>query len=657
MRPWPAAFCLVLAALGLAGGAAAAPTAAVASPAAPDPAAAAAFEFSTGKMLALEGSAHEAIAAYERALRLAPNDPYLHLEYASLLLRQAEYSAGDRVAGVRRAVEQAKAAAALAPQDVDVLRVLGQSELGLAETDPKAVSEARAAFEGILTQAPEDLPTLGALGQIYLEQGEAGKAADVLTTASRLRPDSTALSSMLLDALLKAERRDEAAKLLRVRLDGDPSDLASRLALADLAGDAGDHHGSTELLRGATGEQRSSSDVRRRLAIEEYRSGDLEGALAELEPLLAAEPGYVGGKYLRALVYAALARTADAEREFAALAQAQPENADFALNLSRVVERQGRRAEAEGYLQETLNRLEAAAAKDGKQSTRDTADRLRIALALSAMRGKEWERAEKVLTPLMAAKASAEWADEAVFIVVDARVEAKRGDDALALLDGHTAPAFAAKRCEILQRLSRTDQARDCFSRLEALPGDEGLLQAADARQRLEDFAGSIPLLEQARAREPESVDVQYRLASAYERTGQRTPAVTLLRGILAKEPDNASALNYLGYMLAEHGENLQEALSMAERAVELDPDNGAYVDSLGWAHFQLGQYDRARQYLERAAGLMPEDPTVCEHLGDTYAKVGDTQKARSTYRKVLDLGGENSVQVERKLRDLPGGS
>ncbi len=615
------------------------------------------FDFVLGKMAALEGAPGDAAAAFERALKLAPQDPYLRLEYATFLLRRAQYAGDKRADLLRQAAEQASAAAASAPHDVDVLRIFGQAEFALGEHDESAMGEARRAFEGVIAERPEDLPSLSALGQIYLALGEAGKAADVLSVAAHLRPDSSALSSMLLEALLKAERREDASKMLRARLDEDPSDLQSRLALADLLSDGDDHRGAVDLLRSAVPEQRDSSDVRRRLAIEEYRIGDMEAALADLAPLLQAEPGYTGGRYLRGLIYSALARNADAEKDFAALLQEAPENADFALNLARVLEREGRRPEAISFLQETLSRVQSAASKDPKASSEEAAGRLRIALSLAATRTKQWSQVETVLGPLLDAKGHNEWADEAILIAVDARVEAKRGDDALALLVGREDIAFVAKRCEVLQKLQRSREAADCFTHLEGLPGEDGLVQAADARQRLEDFAASIPLLERARQRVPESTEVQYRLASAYERTGQRGPALDLLRGILDHQPDYAPALNYLGYMLAEKGENLQEALGLAERAVRLDPGNGAYVDSLGWAHFRLGQLPEARTYLERAVGLIPDDATICEHLGDVYVATGETQKARVTYRQALDLGGENAAAVERKLHSLPGGS
>ena len=630
-------------------------TAPAAAPVAPTASADAAFDFVVGKLSFLEGSARDAVAAYEKALTADPGDPYLHFEYGSLLLRQAQFSPANRESQLKRAIEQASAAAKGAPEDVDVLRLLGEAQLGMAETDDAALPEARHAFEAVIARRPEDLPSLAALGQIYLALGEAAKAADVLTVASRLRPDNPSLTGMLLDALLKAERKAEASALLRRSLTEDPSDLQSRLALADLESDADDHRAAAELLRAAPGEQRASSDVRRRLALEEYRNGAIESAPVEIDSLLAAEPGYTGGHYLRGILLSALARNAEAEKEFADLLQKNPEAVDFALNLARVIERQGRRSEANAFLEETLRHLDADP-KSAENAPGDAA-RLRIALALSAARAKDWPRVESSLRPMLAAGAKEELRDEAIFISADAMVESKRGDDALALLGSRDDAPYAAKRCEVLQRLERSQAARECFDRLADVPGGEGLVEAADARQRLDDFAASIPLLERARKQVSEPTEVDYRLASAYERTGQRLPALGLLRGILERRPDYAPALNYLGYMLAEKGENLEEAVGLAERAVELDPGNGAYVDSLGWAHFQLRQFDQARIYLERAAGLVPDDATICEHLGDVYAAVGDTQKARVVYRQALDLGGENAGAVEVKLRGLPGGS
>ena len=91
----------------------------------------------------------------------------------------------------------------------------------------------------------------------------------------------------------------------------------------------------------------------------------------------------------------------------------------------------------------------------------------------------------------------------------------------------------------------------------------------------------------------------------------------------------------------------------MVRSAVAQEPDNGAYVDSLGWAHYQLGDYGRALVLLERAARLVPDDAVISEHLGDVYVQLGDATRAMESYRRALQLDGENREAVQRKLESL----
>jgi tetratricopeptide (TPR) repeat protein len=94
--------------------------------------------------------------------------------------------------------------------------------------------------------------------------------------------------------------------------------------------------------------------------------------------------------------------------------------------------------------------------------------------------------------------------------------------------------------------------------------------------------------------------------------------------------------------MWAENGENLDRAQEMLTRAVGQEPDNGAYVDSLGWVYFQLGQLDLAEKYLTDATRLLPRDPTVHEHLGDVLVKRGDGPRALKLYRTAIGLNPES---------------
>jgi len=107
--------------------------------------------------------------------------------------------------------------------------------------------------------------------------------------------------------------------------------------------------------------------------------------------------------------------------------------------------------------------------------------------------------------------------------------------------------------------------------------------------------------------------------------------------------------MNYLGYMWAEQGVNLDKAAALLTKAVAMEPANGAYLDSLGYTYFRQGKLDLAEKYLDDAAKILPRDATVHEHLGDVLAKRGDTTRALSLYRVALNL--EPEAKDEAKLR------
>ncbi len=96
-------------------------------------------------------------------------------------------------------------------------------------------------------------------------------------------------------------------------------------------------------------------------------------------------------------------------------------------------------------------------------------------------------------------------------------------------------------------------------------------------------------------------------------------------------------ALNYLGYMLADRGTRVEEALGYIRRAVALDPQNGAYLDSLGWAYYKLGNYDLAEENLRLASERIGNDPTVQQHLGELYQKTGRLKLAAMHFERALE--------------------
>jgi len=120
---------------------------------------------------------------------------------------------------------------------------------------------------------------------------------------------------------------------------------------------------------------------------------------------------------------------------------------------------------------------------------------------------------------------------------------------------------------------------------------------------------------------------------------------------LLEERPNDAATQNYLGYMWADRGVQLERAREMLEKAVSREPRNAAYLDSLGWAYFRLGQMDAAEKKLREAARREPTDPTILEHLGDLEMKQGDIENAIRNWEKALELKSEEAERVQDKLR------
>ena len=141
-----------------------------------------------------------------------------------------------------------------------------------------------------------------------------------------------------------------------------------------------------------------------------------------------------------------------------------------------------------------------------------------------------------------------------------------------------------------------------------------------------------------------------FNYGAAAEQAGLYDKATDLLRKSIALDPENsAEACNYLGYMWADHNMNLDEAETMIRRALESEPNNASYLDSLGWVEFRKGQFDRALENLLRAAkSTEHEDPVVFEHIGDTYLKLNRTREALEAWQKALALDPKNKNLADK---------
>lgn len=688
------------------------------------------LDFLLGNLLAAEGSASEAIDAFEKAEKANPGSAYIHLEHAQLLARVAQASRlqSAQASYLRKAAAEVDKARKIAPDNLDVLRGVGLIYVDLASLDPAALPTAQAALEAVYQSDPDDIQTALELGRLYLDQQQSAKAEEVFRDVIHRSPQQRAAYALLVEALLRDGKGTEAEAVLAQILDFEPAALEARLTLAELESRRNDYRAVRATLEAAPEPGRADTRLLHQLAWAYYLTGDIDRALTTAEPLLRGvrPPGADAEEaqllLLKGLALAAQGHNREAGDLLGKLRDARPADSALSTILAKVLERAGEPEQAA----HVLAGLDAELAKAGKRTEERQA---RLELAQLYYDTKQWDKVGETLKPLLDEKdekggeatakpkpsdisvtpesapgapggaPAAESPDTkeaqdggareaALLLAADALVQRKSYDDALRLLgegSGAAAP-IRAKRAEVLYRAGRD---REGAHELQALaapsnpPKPIDVLAAAETWQRLEKYADSIPPLEQLLANLDRAAPSKgaaggdaklavstkaalFLLGAAYERTGKRDQAVVEFRRLLGADPEYHAALNYLGYMFAERGENLEEARTLIEKAVALEPDNGAYVDSLGWVYYRLGRLNDARVALERATHLETTDGTVQEHLGDVYGAMGQVALASEAYRRAIALESDDpgkAEEVRHKLDNLgvaarrPGGS
>jgi len=214
---------------------------------------------------------------------------------------------------------------------------------------------------------------------------------------------------------------------------------------------------------------------------------------------------------------------------------------------------------------------------------------------------------------------------------------------------------------ENLDELGQTDEAVNMLRAIAAenAADAEPMIRLGDLLRRHERFETAVDAYDAAIKRigdlSPKHWSLLYSRGIVLERSGSWARAEADLLKALEFEPDQPYVLNYLGYSWVDQGINLDRGKQMISKAVDLRPRDGYIIDSLGWAHYRLGEYEESVKEMERATGLRPEDPVINDHLGDAYWRVGRKNEARFQWQRVLTLGTDDDdvrTRAEDKLKN-----
>ena len=240
----------------------------------------------------------------------------------------------------------------------------------------------------------------------------------------------------------------------------------------------------------------------------------------------------------------------------------------------------------------------------------------------------------------------------------------RRHEDAIAICETIPAgsPLYESARIQIALnqgQLKHTDEAIKTLERYhtEHPNAQDALIALADLLRSNDRFKDAVPVYDKVLAGaggiKPHHWPLLYARGISHERAGNWPPAERDLLQALELEPDQPNVLNYLAYSWIDKGINLPRAKSMIEKAARQLPEDGAIIDSLGWMHFRMGDFQRAVETLENAITLMPQDAVINDHLGDAYWQVGRKLEAQFQWRRALIFDPAPDVRrgIEMKLQ------
>jgi len=206
--------------------------------------------------------------------------------------------------------------------------------------------------------------------------------------------------------------------------------------------------------------------------------------------------------------------------------------------------------------------------------------------------------------------------------------------------------------------LNRTAEAQQSFENAVELDPGNPLANffLGFCLSQLQQHEQAVTYLRRAVARNPGEASWWGTLAATLDELGRHAESDSAYQHALKLAPNDATLLNNYSYSLSERGERLEEALAMVKQALLKEPQNGAFLDTIGWVYYQMGKYELALEYIQKSIAVRDNSAEVLEHLGDVYDKLGQPARAREYWQKALDLDG-NRISVKEKLganRDKP---
>ena len=585
--------------------------------------------------------ANKAIEEYRAAIDADPTSAYLTSGLAELYAKTGR---------IRDAVVEAQDIIKHNPSNLEARRLLGRiylRSLGDMQSGSGSESVLKLAieqYEQIVRLQPDSMDDHLLLGRLYRLNNDLQKAETEFKTAVNLQPDSEEAVTTL--AYLYNELGD-TARATQVLSSVPSTERSAKLysALGYTHEQQKQYKEAIEAYRHAIELDRDNLDAIRGLAQNLLNDGQTDAALEQYKVIADANPEDAQTYVRMAEIFRKQGKFDLALDNLKKAATMVPDSVEVPYNIAAIYQAQGRYDEAVPIMRDLLKKSEKA---DGKYSNSEKSNRAVFLERLGSIYRDQGNNPAAVETfREVVALGGDDNVERGYQQIIDTWREAKEWQKALDIAQEavQKLPSSTLKMVLAAQQadMGDADKAlKDVHAMLKgnANPEDREIyITLAQMNTRLRRFSDADQALDKAEQLSTKADDKEYiwfLRGSNFERQKRYSEAEEQFKKVLASDPEHASALNYLGYMLADQNMKLEEALGYIKHAVDLDPANGAYLDSLGWAYFRLGKYELAEDNLLKASQKINTDPTVHDHLGDLYQKTGRLKMAATNWERAL---------------------
>ena len=603
---------------------------------------------------------NKAIENYKLAIKADPTATFLSEELSDLYIQSGR---------LREAVSDAEEALKVNPKDLGARRILARlytrliSDGNQNKINEDMLKKAIEQYQKITEAEPTDMDTLLVLGRLYKVAGNSVDSEKSYKKA--LAIDSNNEDALTGLAVVYADLGDtkQAAEMLRKASDRNPTPRN----LSQLAGayeQMHDYSMAAQVMRRAIElNPPNVGEFKRQLGRLQLQADHLDEALTTFQALAVEEPNDPES-WLRISQIYRQKRDFPKAKEAAAKARAiDGSNLDIKMNDVALLVDEGKTDEAITLLKGMVEQTPKRGSNPAERASRiQLLERLGM-LYRSADRTNEAVETFRQIA-VVDSDLSAKVAAQIVETYRQAKDYPKADKESESALQKFPSDRLVMMtRATVLSDMGKFDPAISITKKLLSGKDDRDtyitLAQLYEKAKRFDDMSKSLDEADKLSISKDDKVTTNFMRGSMYERQKKFDLAEAEFRKVLADDPDNASALNYLGYMLADRNARLNEALDYINKALKKEPGNGAYLDSLGWVMFRMNRLQDAEDTLKRALDKIGKDPTVHDHLADVLMKQGKLKEAIQQWDAAIhewesgapaDLDHSEVARVQKKL-------